>query len=214
VHDSLWLFAVHAVATVVSIVDPFGAAPIFIGMTPHDPDAERRRQARLASFVCCGVLIVFAVLGNRIFEFFGISTAAFRVAGGSLLLLVALDMLRARESPTRQTPEERREGLEKSDVSITPLGIPLLAGPGAISTVALLGSRAEGGAGRLPRLAILVGAILLVSLLTWFVLSHAARVVRWLGPIGVRLVTRIMGLLLAGIAAEFILGGAREFWIG
>jgi len=210
--DSPWLFAVHAFATVLSIVDPFGAAPIFIGMTPHDAAAERRRQARVAALVCGGVLIVFALLGNRVFAFFGISTAAFRVAGGSLLLLLALDMLRARESPTRQTPEERREGLEKADVSITPLGIPLLAGPGAISTVALLGTAARDARGGLAHLAILIAAIALVSALTWLVLSHAPRVVRCLGPIGVRLVTRIMGLLLAGIGAEFILGGAREFF--
>jgi multiple antibiotic resistance protein len=158
------------------------------------------------------VLVLFALTGNRVFAFFGISTSAFRVAGGSLLLLVALDMLRARESATKQTPEERREGMEKPDVSVTPLGIPLLAGPGAISTVALLATRAEGTPDGWARMAILVGAIVVTSLLTWFLLAHAAWVVRGLGGIGVRIVTRVMGLLLAGIGAEFILAGTKEFW--
>jgi len=203
----LWLFGATAFATVFSIVDPFAAAPIFIAITPTNSDDERRRMARLASFVCCGVLLVFALTGNRIFAFFGISPPAFRVAGGILLLMVALDMLRARESATKQTPEEQKEGTEKTDVSVTPLGIPLLAGPGAISTVALLGTQADW-----MRMAILGAAIVITSLLSWILLANAVRLVRVLGQIGVKIVTRIMGLLLAGIGAQFILTGIRQFW--
>ncbi len=205
--DTLGMFAIYAFATVFSIVDPFAAAPIFIAITPNNTDDERKRMARLASFVCCGVLLVFALTGNRIFTFFGISTPAFRVAGGILLLMVALDMLRARESATKQTPEEQKEGTEKPDVSVTPLGIPLLAGPGAISTVALLGTQANW-----MKMTILGGAIVLTSLLSWILLANAVRLVRVLGQIGVKIVTRVMGLLLAGIGAEFILTGVKQFW--
>lgn len=201
-------FGVTAFATIFSIVDPFAAAPIFIAITPNDTEEARRRMARTASILCAAILTLFALTGNHIFQFFGISPPAFRVAGGILLLLVALDMLRAKDSPTRQTPEEQREGADKADISVTPLAIPLLAGPGAISTVALLGSQAPG----LPGMVMLTAAIALTAFLSWLVLANSTRLVRFLGQIGVRIVTRIMGLLLAGIGAQFILAGASDFW--
>lgn len=204
----LLAFAATAFGTIFAIVDPFAAAPVFIAMTPNDTDAARRRMARLASVVCCGVLLVFALAGNRIFAFFGITTAAFRVAGGILLLVLALDMVRAKSGPNPHSPEEHQEGVEKSDVAITPLAIPLLAGPGAISTVALLGSEAKD----LAHLGAIGAGILLTSFLSWVVLENSVRLIRFLGQIGVKIVTRIMGLLLAGIGAQFILSGAAEAW--
>ncbi len=201
-------FGVTAFATVFSIVDPFAAAPIFLAMTPNDTEAARRRQARVAAAVCGGLLVLFALAGNRIFLFFGISTPAFQVAGGILLLVIALDMLRGQASGTRRSPEEEREGTEKPDVSVTPLGIPLLAGPGAISTVTLLAGRA----GRTADFLALAVAIVLTSALAWTILANAGLLLRLLGQIGLRIVTRVMGLLLAGIGAQFILGGAKAFW--
>lgn len=201
-------FGVTAFATLFSIVDPFAAAPIFLAITPDDTPAARRRMARVASLVCGGLLLLFALAGTRIFGFFGITTPAFQVAGGILLLVIALDMLRARESGTRHSPEEQREGLAKADVAVTPLAIPLLAGPGALSTVTLLASRADGAA----HLAALGVAIVLTSALCWLILAYADQLLRVLGQIGTRVVTRVMGLLLAGIGAQFILTGAREFW--
>lgn len=202
----LLTFSVTAFATIFSIVDPFAAAPVFIAITPNDSDAARRRMARVAAIVCCAVLLAFAFTGNRIFSFFGITTPAFRVAGGILLLILALDMMRARGGPVPQSPEEHREGVEKADVAITPLAIPLLAGPGAISTVALLGSQAHG-----LRIAAVAASILLTSFLSWLVLANSIRLVKVLGQIGVSIITRIMGLLLAGIGAQFILTGVKEF---
>ena len=204
-----WLtFGMAAFGSIFSIVDPFAAAPIFLAITPGDTDADRRRMARVASCVAGALLVVFALTGNRIFTFFGISTPAFRAAGGILLLVMALDMLRARESGTRHSPEERAEGIAKPDVAITPLAVPLLAGPGAISTVTLLASDAAGVGG----LVTLLAAIGCTTVLTWLILANAARLMGLLGQIGVRIVTRVMGLLLAGIGAQFVLSGAKEFW--
>lgn len=201
-------FGVTAFATLFSIVDPVAAAPIFLAMTPEDTPAARRRMARVAALVSGGLLLLFALAGTRIFAFFGIGTPAFQVAGGILLLVIALDMLRARESGTRHSPEEQREGLAKADVAVTPLAVPLLAGPGALSTVTLLASRAGG----LADLGALGAAILLTTGITWAILAYADQLLRVLGQIGARVVTRVMGLLLAGIGAQFILTGAREFW--
>ncbi|MCI0342946.1 MAG: MarC family protein [Planctomycetales bacterium] len=201
-------FGVTAFATLFSIVDPFAAAPIFLAMTPNDSDAARRRQARVAAGVCGGLLLVFALAGNRIFQFFGISASAFQVAGGILLLVIALDMLRGQASGTRRSPEEEREGTEKPDVSVTPLGIPLLAGPGAISTVTLLAGRAT----TMGHVYALAAAIALTSVLTWVLLANAGFLLKLLGQIGLKIVTRVMGLLLAGIGAQFILAGAKAFW--
>ncbi len=206
----LLTFAVTSFATVFSIVDPFAAAPVFIAITPNDTNEARRRMARVASIVCCAVLLIFAFSGNRVFAFFGITTPAFRAAGGVLLLVLALDMMRAKSGPVAQSPEEQKEGMEKPDVAITPLAIPLLAGPGAISTVSLLGSHARDGF----QLAAVSAAILLTSFLSWLILANSIRLVRLMGQIGVSIVTRIMGLLLAGIGAQFILSGVKEFLRG
>src|SRR5262245_51027263 len=136
-------FALTSFVTIFSIVDPFATVPIFLAITPHNTDEERRRMARTAAAILGVVLLLFAGFGNAIFAFFGITAPAFRAAGGVLLLVLALDMARGKEGPTPQAPEEKQEGLEKPDVTIAPLAIPLLAGPGALSTVALLGSRAN-----------------------------------------------------------------------
>ncbi|MBI4575726.1 MAG: NAAT family transporter [Planctomycetes bacterium] len=203
-------FAVTAFATIFSIVDPFAAAPVFLAITPADTDVSRRRMARLASLVAGGVLLVFACLGHRIFEFFGITTSAFRAAGGLLLLVLAFDMMRARENPKTPSPEERQEGIEKADVAVTPLAIPLLAGPGAISTVTLMSTEARSWV----HLAIVAGAIVLTSLLSWLILANSSRLVRLIGQIGLKVLTRVMGLLLAGMGAQFVLAGTREFLRG
>ncbi len=206
-----WAMAfMKSLATVFAIVDPLATAPIFLAITPDNTDEERQRMARQAAWIAGGVLLIFAVTGNRIFAFFGISTPPFRVAGGLLLLATALDTLRSGEGGKPQTPEEHRESVEKPDVAVTPLAIPLLAGPGAISTVALLGSKARD----LSELLGVGVAIVLTAGIAWVALAHAGRLVKLLGRIGLKIVTRIMGLLLAGIGVEFILAGIREFWKG
>jgi len=204
----LTTFALSSFATIFAIVDPFATAPIFLAITPRDTRETRGRMARLASIVCGGVLLVFAALGNRIFAFFGITLPAFRVAGGLLLLATVMDTMRSSEGSKPQSPEEKQESVNKPDVAITPLAIPLLAGPGAISTVALLGSNAKNAE---EMLAILAG-IVLTAFLSWVVLANSSRLVSLMGRIGLKIVTRVMGLLLAGIGVQFVLMGIREFW--
>ena len=136
-HD-LAQFSVVAFTSVFILVDPFAAIPAFLVMTAHDDSARRRRMAKRAAWTCLIVLGSFGIAGSWIFRVFGITLPAFEIAGGLILLLIGIDMLQARRSSTQEVEPERQEGAEKEDVGITPLGIPMLAGPGAISTVMVL----------------------------------------------------------------------------
>src|SRR5947209_3017259 len=136
-HD-LAQFSGVAFTSVFILVDPFAAIPAFVVMTAHDDQARRRRMAKRAAWTCLIVLGSFGIAGSWIFRIFGITLPAFEIAGGLILLLIGINMLQARRSSTQEVEPERQEGAEKEDVGITPLGIPMLAGPGAISTVMVL----------------------------------------------------------------------------
>src|SRR5579862_9308862 len=140
------------------IVDPLAVVPTFLAMTPNDTPESRIRMARLACCVMAGVLIVFAAAGKLIFKFLGITMPAFQIAASIVLLLVALDMLRAQRSRVNETDEEKAAGVEKTDIAITPLAVPMLSGPGAISTAILLRQQATDAV----QSAALYGCILLV----------------------------------------------------
>jgi multiple antibiotic resistance protein len=146
---------------------------------------------------------VFAVAGSVIFRLFGISPPAFKIAGGLLLFLVALDMLQAKRSGTQEVSEERAEGLEKEEVGVTPIGIPMLAGPGAISTVMVLMGQTRNWWGVIPVFA----AIAVTALASFFILASANRVRGLLGEIGIRILMRLMGLVLVAIAVQFVING-------
>ena len=176
-----------------------------IAMTPADTPAERSRTAKLACMVMAGVLIVFAFGGKWIFKFLGITMPAFQMAASIVLLLVALDMLRAQRSRISETKEETAAGAEKTDIAVTPLAIPMLAGPGAMSTVIVLQSQAND----IPHGIALCGCILLVSLASYGVLRLSAQGARWLNPIAMKISTRIMGLLLAAVAIQFMLNAIK-----
>jgi multiple antibiotic resistance protein len=187
------------------IVDPLAAIPAFISMTPRDTPQERTRMAGLACAVVAGVLLVFAVGGRWIFKFLGITMPAFQIAASIVLLLVALDMLRAQRSRVQETSEETEAGASKTDIAITPLAVPMLAGPGAISTAILLQAQAK----NIFQSAALFGCILGVALASYLILRIAARGARWLSPIALRITTRIMGLLLAAVAIQFMLNAIK-----
>lgn len=196
-------FTLVAFGSLFALVDPFATIPAFIAMTEGHDREFRRRQALRASWTCFLVLTCFSLAGSFIFEFFGITLPAFEIAGGLILLLIGIDMLQARRSETQEVEPDRREGAAKEDVGITPLGIPMLAGPGAISTVMVL-------TGPQPKLwqAICVLAVIAVcALLSYLVLSAADRVRAVLGETGIRVLIRIMGLLLTAIAVQFFLNG-------
>jgi multiple antibiotic resistance protein len=195
-----------ALSAVFFVVDPIGVVPIFIAMTHGDSGERLRDTARRASLVAFGLLIFFALFGTLLFKVMGVSLAAFRVAGGVVLLITALDMLRARQSETKTSPGEAEEATEKEDVAIVPLALPLLAGPGAIATVMVLVSRGKGITNTLT----VVGAVVVTMIATYLLLRAAVLVQRVLGQSGVALFQRVMGLLLAAIAVQFIAEGGRD----
>jgi multiple antibiotic resistance protein len=191
--------------SVLFIVDPIAAVPAYLVVTQNETPARRRRTALRACVAMTILLVLFAAAGSFIFSALGITLAAFRVAGGLILWLVALDMLRAQRS-TQESREELAEGEAKDDVALTPLAIPILAGPGAISTAMVLASQARS----LADSAVVYGAILLTALVSYLTLCLGERLLGFLGHTGIRVLTRIMGLLLAALATQFILTGLNE----
>jgi multiple antibiotic resistance protein len=201
-----WLTAMIAVFV---IVDPFAATPAFLAMTAGCERLRRKQMAGRASLTCVVILSVFATVGKYLFRLFGISLPAFKLAGGLLLLLVALDMLQARRSRTRETPEEQSDACGVEDVGIIPMGIPMLAGPGSISTVMVLVGQAPSWLGVIP---VLVG-IVITSAVCYAVLASADRVEAILGEIGIRVLTRLMGLVLTAIAFQFFVSALVDMKI-
>jgi multiple antibiotic resistance protein len=198
-------YALLATSSLFVIVDPLAVVPAFITMTANETPAQRSRTAQTACLVMTGSLLVFAFAGRWIFKYLGITLPAFQIAASITLLLVALDMLRAQRSRVSETREETAAGAEKTDVAVTPLAIPMLSGPGAISTVILLQSEATTFWHDLA----LCGCILLVSATTYVVLRMAAHGAKWLSPIALRISTRIMGLLLSAVAVQFMINGLK-----
>ncbi len=204
---SLSEYILLALGSLFVIVDPLATMPAFLAMTPNDTPEQRIRTARLACCVTAGVLLSFSVAGQLVFKVMGITMPAFEIAASIVLLLVALDMLRAQRSRVQETREETKAGTEKTDIAITPLAIPMLAGPGAISTTILLQNEAHD----VPQHIALYGCIVMVSLASYLVLRIAARGTRWLNPIAMSIATRIMGLLLASVAIQFMLNAIKAF---
>ena len=192
-------FILLALSSLFVIVDPIATVPAFLAMTPTDTPAARIRMARLACMVTAGVLVTFAWVGRFLFKMLSITLPAFQMAGSIVLLLVALDMLRAKRSAVQETEPETLAGTEKEDIAITPLAVPMLAGPGAIATAILLQQQAD-SLGKQIALFFCILAIAGVSYLIFRISAHGAK---WLSPIALRLITRIMGLLLASVAFQF-----------
>ncbi len=199
-------FFLVALTSIFVLVDPIAAIPTFLAMTAGADMADRRHMARRAAWTCFVVLSCFAAAGTLIFKLFGITLPAFKIAGGVILLLIGLDMLRARRSPTKETPTETEEGSEKEDVGIIPLGVPMLAGPGSISTVMVL----MGGATATWYLIPVLIAVAATAFSSYWILAGADRVRGYLGETGIRILTRMMGLLLTAIAVQFILNGLGD----
>jgi len=191
--------------SILFIVDPFAVIPTFLAMTPRDSPEQRRLLARRGAWTCAITLIAFALGGSVIFKVFGITIGAFKIAGGVLIGLNALDMVQARRSQQRETPAETAEGIQKDDIGIMPLGVPMLAGPGAISTVMVLALGAKTFA---ATVAVYV-SIILTAVITYYVLAAATLVERRLGQTGMRILTRLMGLVLCAIAIQFIVDGIK-----
>ncbi len=200
-------FALVTFSAIFFVIDPLANVPIFLTITATDTPQQRRRTAARAALAAWTTLSTFAVAGGLIFKAFGISLGAFKIAGGIMLLLMSIDMMRAQPSPTRTTLEEQDESRARDDVAIFPLAIPMLAGPGAIATVMVLMSRAAWNPVRTP---MVFGSVTLTCMVCWLVMRSAANAERWLPKTLLRAFERVMGLLLAAVAVEFIAGGVRD----
>ncbi|MDE1989130.1 MAG: NAAT family transporter [Betaproteobacteria bacterium] len=192
------------------IVNPISSVPTFLSMTARYSVRERMQIARVASMSVAIVLVLSALVGEPVLALFGITIASFKVGGAILIMLTAISMMHALPSRESQTPEEVREAERKENIAVVPLAIPLLSGPGAISTTIIYATAKPSAA----HLGAIVVCCLLVALLTWIILRLAAPASRWLGETGVNIATRLMGLLLAAVAVEIFMSGLLEFLPG
>ena len=198
-------FALVTFTSLLFIVDPVAVIPTYLVITQGLSMQQRHRTALRACIAAGLLMTVFGIAGTGIFKVFGITLPAFRIAGGLILWLVAMDMLRGQRS-TQEGTEEIVEGQEKEDVALTPLAMPMLAGPGAISTVMVLAGQSHTIVGNIA----VYGSVWLTAVICWLTLRAGDRLVTILGQTGIRVMTRIMGLLLAAVAAQFVITGARE----
>jgi multiple antibiotic resistance protein len=204
--SALVSYVLVSFGSLFSIVDPFAAVPIFLALTGQMSRTDQVKTALRATLTCFGVLITFGIAGGFIFQFFGITLAAFKIAGGILLFGVGLEMMRAKRSDTRGTPEEALEAETRDEVGLIPLGLPLLSGPGAIATVMVLVGKARVPAERISLFVVIAA----VSLVTFATLYSAAVLTRVLGKTGINVIGRVMGLILAAVAMQFVIDGVRE----
>jgi multiple antibiotic resistance protein len=201
-------FFIQALVTLFVAVEPVALVPAFAALTAKMDPAERRRTAVNAALIAGGILIVFAVAGRALLDALGIGLPAMRIAGGLLLLLLAIDMVFARESGLRSTTaSEQAETLTRHDVTVFPLAVPLIAGPAAITATILLMGEAKGA---LPRQALVLAILCGVLAVALLVMLGASQLMRLLGVTGVNVVTRVLGILLAALAVQFMLDGLKE----
>jgi len=198
-------FAFITFTSVLFIIDPIAVVPTYLVITQDETPEQRRKTARRATIAAAILLVLFGVSGRLIFRAFGITLPAFRIAGGLILWLVAMDMLRGQRT-TQEGTEEIGEGRAKDDVAFTPLAVPMLAGPGAISTVMVLAGQARS----IPEYVVVYGSVVLTCAIAWMTLRTGDRLLTKLGQTGIRVVTRIMGLLLAAVAVQFVITGVRD----
>jgi len=198
-----WTTYIKIFTTLLVIVNPLGAIPVFISLTGNLALQERKRVINTASITVGIVLITAALFGKLLLGFFGISIASFKVGGGILLLLMAISMMQAKYAQTKQTPEEEAEAEEKESIAVVPIAMPLLSGPGALSTVIIYADASP----HALHISLIIVSSILVALLTWIALSVASPLRSMLSKTGINIATRLMGMLLAAIAVEFITGG-------
>jgi multiple antibiotic resistance protein len=200
---------VSALVTYLVIIDPPGCVPIFASLTEGAPDAHRRKMAVRSVVVAGGIILFFALVGDPLLDFLGISLDAFRIAGGIMLFLIALEMVfekrtKRREERAAEVAKDQSAG-EWEDISVFPMGMPMIAGPGTIATTLLMVTEAGGPGG----LVIVLGAITIVLLITLLLLLVAIPLLRYAGPHVEALLTRLLGVILAALAAQFVIDGVR-----
>ena len=205
-----WNELFKTTVALLAIVNPIGGIPMFLSATEGWTASQRRGTARTVAVTVFLVLSTAALVGTQMLAFFGIGIASFQVGGGILLMLMAVSMMQARESGLRQTPQESEEAAAREAVAVVPLAIPLLAGPGAISTMIIASHR-------VPELGFQIKLLVpagIIAVLVWAVLLAAAGMAHRMGTTGMNVFTRLMGLALAALAVEFIAKGLQELFPG
>jgi len=205
-HSVYVRFSLLALSSIFFLVDPFAALPTFLAITEGSDSARRRRIARKGALTTLIVLGAFAFAGEAIFRLFGITLPAFELAGGIILLLIGLDMLQAKRSPTQEAVGDTEAAAQKEDAGIVPLGVPMLAGPGAITSVMVLVGQAQTH----WQMAAILISIAFTAAVCYLVLGHSDIVVRVIGHTGIRILVRVMGLLLVALAAQYFVNGLAD----
>ncbi len=198
-----WTVYLKIFTTLLAIVNPLGIIPIFVSLTSNLTRQESQRIAIISSLTVAVVLILSTLIGNYILAFFGISIGSFKIGGGILLLLIAVAMMQGKYHPGRQTSEEAREAEDKESIAVVPIAIPLLAGPGAISTVIIFSHESFNPV----HITLILTSILVVSFVAWVALTVAGPISKLMSRTAINIVTRLMGLFIAAISVEFIVGG-------
>jgi multiple antibiotic resistance protein len=205
-----WTGYVKIFTSLLAIVNPLGVIPVFVSLTRSSTEQERRHIARTASITVAVILISAALVGKLLLNFFGVSIDSFKVGGGILLLLMSIAMMQAIQTQSKQTPEEAEEAEEKESIAVVPIAMPLLAGPGAISTVIIYAHASF----QPLQISMIIISSALVALLTYGALIVANPLSKVMSKTAINISTRLMGLLLAAIAIEFIAGGLGQLLPG
>ena len=208
-HSVYVRFSLLALSSIFFLVDPFAALPTFLAITEGADPVRRRRVAGKGALTALIVLGTFAFTGEAIFKLFGITLPAFELAGGIILLLIGLDMLQAKRSATQEAAGDTVAAAQKEDAGIVPLGVPMLAGPGAITSVMVLVGQVQSH----WQMAAILISIALTALICYLVLGHSSLVVRVLGDTGIRILVRVMGLLLVALAAQYFVNGLADLGV-
>jgi multiple antibiotic resistance protein len=197
--------ALSAFVTLFVVLDPPGIGPMFAALSEGENEPYKRRLAIRGSLIAMIILVGFAFVGEWVLRMLGVTINSFRIAGGLLLFLVAVDMLFAHETPLRRTtPDETQEAIRRHDISVFPLAIPLIAGPGAMTTVVLLMQQAEGD---IARQALVLAILAVVMVLVWLALVTSARLVKLIGVTGTNVITRVLGVILGALAVQYVVDG-------
>jgi multiple antibiotic resistance protein len=194
--------------TFITVIDPVGLAPVVVGLTAPFSTTQRTHIVTRAALISAGIILFFALVGRYLLDRLGISLYAFNIAGGALLFLVAVDMLFGRQSGARETKEEEEEAHTREDISVFPLAIPMIAGPGTIATTILYVGQASSN---IPNLIAIGVAIACALFLAWLSMRSCTWIIKYVGKTGILVLSRVLGILLAALAIQFILNGIATF---
>jgi multiple antibiotic resistance protein len=199
-----WKFALTSFATAFTIIDPIGMIPLTLAATVSMPAQKRPKVVDQAVIVAAIVMLVMGIIGRPLLKYLGITLPAFLIAGGILLFLIAIDMLFARPTGAKRTEQEERDAAQAENPAVFPLAIPMIAGPGTLATVMLLVNLARNDPARIVTVIVACAAALCI---TWLFMRGATRFQHLIGRTGIHVITRLLGIILAALAVQFVLNG-------